>query len=67
MKLTNKQYDTLKLIALLIVPLCAFITSVAGAFGYDATIIVTILTATDTFLGAVIKILSDGYNENEDL
>lgn len=62
MKLTNKQYDTLKFIALLIVPVCAFISSVAGALGYDATIVVTILTAVDTLLGAVIKILSDGYN-----
>ena len=67
MKLTNRQYDTLKFIALLIVPLCAFITSVANAFGYDATIIVTVLTAADTFLGAVIKILSDRYNEDEDV
>ena len=65
MKLTNKQYDTLKFIALLIVPVCAFISSVAGALGYDATTLVTILTAVDTLLGAVIKILSDGYNPEE--
>lgn len=63
MKLTNEQYDILKFIALLIVPLAAFIGSVANALGYDATIIVTILTALDTFIGAVIKILSDSYNK----
>lgn len=65
MKLTNKQYDTLKFIALLIVPICAFISSVAGAFGYDATAIITVLTAVDTLLGAVIKIASDRYMAEE--
>ena len=65
MKVSNETYDLLKFVALLIVPIAAFIGSVANAIGYDATIIVTILTALDTLLGAVIKILSDGYTENE--
>lgn len=64
MKLTNEQYDVLKFIALLIVPICAFISSVAGALGYDATVLVTILTAVDTLLGAIIKIASDGYTKD---
>jgi UPF0716 family protein affecting phage T7 exclusion len=63
MKVSNQTYDLLKFIALLIVPIAAFIGSVANAIGYDATIIVTILTALDTLLGAVIKILSDGYTK----
>lgn len=66
MKLTNKQYDTLKLIALLIVPICALVSSVASALGYDATVVVTILTAVDTFLGAVVKIASDKYNPEDE-
>ena len=65
MKVSNETYDILKFVALLIVPVAAFIGSVANAIGYDATILVTILTALDTLLGAVIKILSDGYTENE--
>ena len=63
MKVSNQTYDLLKFIALLIVPIAAFSGSVANAIGYDATNIVTILTALDTLLGAVIKILSDGYTE----
>lgn len=66
MKISNKTYDTLKFIALLIIPISAFIGSCAGALGYDATALVTILTALDTFLGAVVKILSDGYTGEDD-
>lgn len=66
MKLTNEQYDILKFIALLIVPLSAFIGSCAGALGYDATAVVTILTALDTFVGAIVKILGDQYKKEQD-
>lgn len=66
MKISNKTYDTLKFIALLIIPISAFIGSCAGALGYDATAVVTILTALDTLLGAVVKILSDGYTRDSD-
>lgn len=66
MRMSNEVYDVLKIVALLIVPLCAFITSVAGALGYDASVLVAILTAFDTFLGAILKISSDNYHaENE--
>lgn len=59
--MSNKTYDILKIVALLIVPFCAFITSVAGALGYDASVPVAILTAFDTFLGAILKISTDAY------
>lgn len=63
--MSNKTYDIIKLIALLIVPVIAFITSLGNALGYDVSIIVAILTAIDTFLGALVKILSDMYHKKE--
>ena len=56
---SNKTYDMLKLIALLLVPFIAFISSCGDAVGYDTTVIVKIATAADVLLGAVVKILSD--------
>ena len=63
--MSNKTYDIIKLIALLIIPICAFITSVGNALGYDVSVIVAILTAVDTLLGALVKILSDQYHAKE--
>lgn len=56
---SNKTYDMLKLVALLLVPLIAFISACGDAVGYDTTVIVKIATAADVLLGAVVKILSD--------
>ena len=56
---SNKTYDMLKLVALLLVPFIAFISSCGDAVGYDTTVIVRIATAVDVLLGAVVKILSD--------
>lgn len=56
---SNKTYDRLKLVALLLVPFIAFISSCGDAVGYDTTVIVKIATAADVLLGAVVKILSD--------
>lgn len=63
--MSNKTYDMIKLIALLIIPICAFITSVGNTLGYDVSVIVAILTAVDTLLGALVKILSDQYHKGE--
>lgn len=63
MKISNQTYDTIKLIALLIAPVCVLITSVANAIGYDASVIVAILAAVDVFIGSVVKILSDNYHK----
>lgn len=63
--MSNKTYDILKFIALLIVPVIAFITSLGNAFGYDVSIYVAVLTAVDTFLGALVKILSDNYHKDK--
>ena len=64
--LSNKTYDRLKLIALLLVPAIAFISACGDAVGYDTTVIVKIATAADVLLGATVKILSDYYNAHSD-
>lgn len=63
MKISNDTYDTIKLIALLIAPVCVLITSVANAFGVDASTITAVLAAVDVFIGSVVKILSDQYQK----
>lgn len=63
MKISNETYDKLKLVALLIAPTIAFVSAILGALGYDTTVVVTILTALDTFFGTVVSILAKQYKE----
>jgi hypothetical protein len=63
--MTNKTYDTLKVIAQIVLPaLGTLYFALAGIWGlpYGEQIVGTI-TAVDTFLGAVLKISSDRYKE----
>ena len=68
MKMTNKAYDTLKFIALLILPVAELIGSLASVWGFEyGNEIVATLIALDVFMGAVVKIASDKYaKENEE-
>lgn len=62
MILTNKTYDILKLIALLILPVSELITALGHIWGLPhAAEITATLVALDAFLGAVVKICSDAY------
>lgn len=68
--ITNKQYDTLKTIALIITPILAFLASLVRIwdFPYGEQIIAT-LTALDTLIGAIVVIANrqyktEGINEN---
>lgn len=69
MKLSNKTYDVLKFIALIVLPAVAtFYLTIAGIWGlpYGEQIAATI-TAIDTLLGALLGISTAKYNkENED-
>lgn len=65
MKMSNKTYDTLKYIALYVLPaLATLILTLGGIWGipYSEAIAATI-TAIDTFLGAVLGISSKKYAE----
>lgn len=66
MKMSNKCYDILKYIALIVLPALGtlyFALAKIWSFPYGAEIVGTI-TAIDTFLGALLKISTDQYNQN---
>ena len=68
MKLTNKAYDILKEIALVVLPALGtlyFALAKIWSFPYPAEIVGTI-TAVDAFLGALLKISTDNYNKEQE-
>lgn len=67
MTFTNHQYDILKKVALIILPLAEFVSALATIWGipYGAEIVAT-LTAFHAFLGSMLKRSSDHYYDGED-
>lgn len=65
----DKTYDTLKNVALIIVPIFAWIASIVNICGVPyAEMITAILTATDTMIGGLVvvaKKIHDGKKEEE--
>ena len=64
MKLSNKVYDVLKYIALVVLPALGtlyFALAKIWGFPYGAEIVGTI-SAVDAFLGALLQISTDKYN-----
>lgn len=64
--LNNETYDVLKYIAITVVPALATLVGTVGvALGYqDVTgIVVTIITAVGTFIGALVGLSSVNYNK----
>jgi hypothetical protein len=68
MKMTNKTYDILKWIALILLPaLATFYAAIAAVWGLPYTEqVVGTITAVDTLLGTLLKISSDNYKKQED-
>jgi hypothetical protein len=67
MIVTNKTYDVIKMIALLILPVAAFIAKLGDIWGLPmCDAISATLIAFDAVMGVVVKILSDAYNEATD-
>lgn len=67
MKMSNKVYDILKYIALIVLPALGtlyFALAKIWQFPYGAEIVGTI-TAVDTFLGALLKLSTDQYNKTQ--
>lgn len=65
MKMSNKIYDILKIIAMIVLPACGTLYSaLAAIWGLPyAEQIVGTIAAVCTFLGAFLKISSDKYNK----
>jgi len=62
MKLKNGQYDILKRIALMIVPLITFLAAIGDIWGIPHTTEITAtLAALDTLIGALLQISSNNY------
>lgn len=62
--MSNKTYDTLKLIALILTPVLAFLASVANIWNipYSEQIVAT-LTGIDTLVGAIVVALKTAYDK----
>lgn len=67
MKFSNKLYDVLKWIVIIAIPaLVTFLSVVLTSLKVDAetvNVIVTILSALATFIGALIGISTSNYNK----
>lgn len=68
MKLSNKTYDTIKFIALLIAPIATFVAALVDIWGipYGSQIVATI-SALDVFVGALVVILKTIYDKNKEV
>ena len=67
LKMSDKVYDVLKWIALILIPaIGTFYFALAGIWGLPyAEAIVGTLTAVDTFLGAILGISTSMYKKNQ--
>lgn len=67
MNMSNKAYDILKIVAILILPISEFVSSMATIWGlpYGQEITAT-LVALDVLIGTVVKIASDRYHQNQE-
>ena len=65
MKISNKTYDIIKFIALLIAPLCTFFAALVEIWGipYGAQIVATV-AALDALMGAIVLILKSIYEKS---
>lgn len=64
--LDNKTYDVLKYLAITVIPAFATLVGTVGvAMGYQEVtgIIVTIITAVGTFIGALVGLSGVNYNK----
>lgn len=68
MKITNKAYDVLKWIVVIIIPaIITLYSSLASIWGFPyAEQITATLAAIDVFLGVVMKISTSSYNKTYD-
>ena len=68
MQMSNKTYDTLKWVAMILLPALGtlyFTLSRIWGFPFGEQIVGT-LSALDVFLGAILKISTDQYNKTKE-
>lgn len=65
--MSNKAYDILKLISLIIAPAVVFLTSLVDIWGIPfGSQIVATLAAVDVLLGAIVAILKRNYDKRQE-
>ena len=65
--LSNKTYDRIKIIALIFVPFCAFLSTILSIWNVPYTEQITAtLVAIDTLLGALVQVASNFYNKKKE-
>lgn len=64
--MSDKVYDTLKIIALIVLPaITTFVGTTLTALNFEYTeVVVVIMTAFDTMVGTIIKKISSDYYKN---
>lgn len=69
MKMSNKVYNVLKFIALVVLPALATLwTALGKIWNWPlVTEVAATICAVDTFLGAILKISSDNYAKQNEL
>lgn len=67
--LNNKVYDVLKWITLVLLPaLTTLVGVILNCFNVGCTdIVLTIMTAVTTFMGAILGISTANYNKNKEV
>lgn len=65
--MSNRTYDIIKKIALLIAPAVVFMTALVDIWGipYGSQIVAT-LAALDVFVGVAVEILAANYKKNQE-
>ena len=68
MKITNKIYDIIKFVSLVIAPIVTFVSALATIWGWGdvGTKVVATLSAIDVLVGAVVVILKAIYEKKKE-
>ena len=67
MKISNKTYDTIKFVSLIIAPIVTFASALATIWGWGdvGTKVVATISALDVLVGAVVVILKAIYEKQK--
>ena len=67
MKISNKTYDIIKFVSLVIAPIVTFVSALATIWGWGdvGTKVVATLSAIDVLVGAVVVVLKALYEKQK--
>ena len=67
MKISNRMYDIIKIVSLLIAPIVTFVSALATIWGWGdvGTKVVATISAIDVLLGAVVVVLKTLYDKQQ--